>query len=212
LFDSYEKIPEKPPEPVKQKSPINVTSQTDYFGEYVFRGFNFSKDPVVQENILVNYKNFTAWLFGNYNTKTRDIDEQDLIVDFTTPINKKEDLLLSLGWGIYTFPKTPVPKTQEIYAGLTLENPKLLNPNLFLFHDFKDGNGNYIEAALSKDIKGIDLSAKLGYNNHYYRDRSGFSHLEFTAGYPIEFGKSSKHRYNMQYDVFCKTFLPYPWE
>ena len=76
---------EKPIQPVKQESPINITSKTDYFSKYIYRGFKFSDEPVVQENILMNYKGLTAWLFGNYNTKSRDIDEQDLILDFTTP-------------------------------------------------------------------------------------------------------------------------------
>jgi len=181
---------EKPLEPVKQTAPINVTSKTDYFSKYIYRGFKFSDDPVVQENILVNYKGLTAWLFGNHNAKTKDIDEQDLILDFTTPINEKKDLLFSTGWGVYTFPNTDMKKTQEVYAGITLENERFLNPSLFLFHDFKDGRGNYIEGAISTNIKEVDLSAKLGYNNHYYRDRSGFSHLELSAGVPIKLRKN----------------------
>jgi len=177
---------EKPIQPVVQKAPVSVTSKTDYFGKYVYRGLNLSDDPVVQQNILINHKKLTAWLFGNYNVETKQINELDAIFDFTTPINKKGNLLLSLGHGTYTFPGTDIKKTQEVYAGLTLDNPKLLNPSLFLFHDFKDGKGNYVELGASKSIKGINLSAKLGFNDHYYRKASGLTHLELQATKPIK--------------------------
>ena len=179
-------IAKKPIQPIVQKAPIDITSKTDYFGKYVYRGFNFSDEPVVQENLTISHKGLTAWLFGNYNTETKQIDEQDLILDFTTPINKKGNLLLSMGHGTYTFPGTDIKKTQEVYAGLILDNPKLFNPTLFLFHDFKDGNGNYVELGGSTQVKGVDLSGKIGYNNHYYRKDSGFSHLEFRAARPIK--------------------------
>ncbi len=186
---------EKPLETAKQEFPINVTSKTDYFSKYIFRGMNFSDKPVVQENVLINYKDLTFWVFGNYDTQTRKINEEDLIIDYTNPINKNKDLLFSTGWAVFTFPNTEFKNTQEVYAALSLVNNKYLNPSIFFAHDFKDGKGNYLEASLSRgfNLGKIPLSAvtKLAYNDHYYREKSGLSHLELGLGLPIKLGKNT---------------------
>ena len=187
---------EKPLKLVKQESPIDVTSKTDFFSKYIYRGMNFSNDdkPVVQQNVIVNYDNFTFWGFGNYDTESGKINEEDLIIDYTIPVNEKENLLLSTGWAVFTFPNTDFKSTQEVYAALSLDDEKLLNPSVMFVHDFKDGDGNYLEGKISKDFDvGIPVSTttKLGYNDHYYRKDSGFSHLEFTVSSPIELGKNT---------------------
>lgn len=192
--DAQEARPvENPLQPIKQEAPIEVSSKTDFFSKYVYRGMKFSDKSVVQENLKASYKGLTFLGFGNYDTESRKVNEEDLIIDYTTPINDK--ISLSLGYGVFTFPNTDFKKTQEVYAAFSLENEKCLNPSIALVHDFKEGKGNYLEAAVSKEFNVWNTilltKAKLAYNDHYYRENSGFSHLELSLSNPINLSKNT---------------------
>jgi hypothetical protein len=180
-------------EPAITKKPkIEVTSKTDFFSKYVYRGFNFGDGPVLQENLKAIYNGMTAWGFMNYDIPTGRINEQDLILDYTRAMPQNEKILLSAGYGVYTFPGTNCDATQEIYAGVSVEDPNFLSPAIFVFHDFKEGKGTYLEGKLGTSSNGVNLTAKLGYNDHYFRDKSGFSHIELNATRPLELSKKTK--------------------
>lgn len=70
-----------------------------------------------------------------------------------------------------------------------------LCPSLMFVHDFKQGKGNYIETSVHSvfNLEKIPLLAttKLAYNNHYYRESSGFSHLELGLASPIKIRKNT---------------------
>ena len=193
---------EEPIQPIKQeqagqtleeetyKSPIALDFRADYLSKYVFRGVAYSNKPVIQHTLCASYGDLTAIGFANYDTQTDRFNETDITLDFTKALNNY--LTLSSGYTILTFPNTEEKETQEVYAGITLE--RMLNPSLLLVHDFKEGKGIYGEFSIGHDFDfgklGISASAALGYNDHYFREKSGLSHLELGLATPISLGKN----------------------
>jgi hypothetical protein len=210
-------IAEEAKEPVQKKSleekagfPVDFGFQGDLLGKYVFRGFTFSEKPQFLSSLSATHANelgcFTLIGYGNFDTKSKDINELDIAVDYTRPI--KEGLNLSIGYGLYVFPNTDTPKTQEVYEQVGLEH--MLNPSLTAVYDFDDGDGTYVEYSVGHDFSlgktRLSANALLGYNDHYYRRDSGLSHAELKLALPISLGKvtvtpSVVHSYSLD-DVF----------
>ncbi|MFH1636856.1 MAG: hypothetical protein ABIB71_00350 [Candidatus Woesearchaeota archaeon] len=176
-------------EPVNQDG-VSLNFSLDAYSKYVSRGFVFSDKPVIQPLISATYKNFSLIGFWNVDAGEMETNETDLIIDYTDSIG--EELTLSAGYGVFAFFGENAFTTQEIYVQATLE--ELLRPSLKLHYDFGEGNGIYSEFSLSHDFSfdkfGISASAILAYNHNYFREGSGFSHLEFKIAMPIELTKN----------------------
>lgn len=164
---------------------VGFSSKTDFFSKYVFRGFTYSDKPVIQQSVTASYKdlNITGWF--NFDTEMEDLNEEDLMIDFAKSLG---EVTLLAGYELFTFPNTDIPKTQEVYIGVSLDKV-LLNPTLLVFYDFEDGDGTYGEFSLNEGVKFGDVevlaNAKLGYNDHYFRENSGLSHVEIGVAIPI---------------------------
>lgn len=177
----------KPIEPVKQDSTLEITGRTDVLNKYIYRGMNFGDNLVTQQYVTLTNGNLTFIGFANLDHRSGQINEVDGIIDYTFLL--KDNVKLSAGYAYFALPNTDSRDTQEVYVGTSLDT--FLNPGLTFVHDFKDGDGNYVEASVSNTFDlGIPVNAcaKLGYNDHYYRQRSGLSHLELSVSTPIELG------------------------
>lgn len=165
--------------------PVKFSLQFDILSQYVFRGLNFGKDPVLQLTQSVTSGKTTLMTFENFDTGTRRINETDVIVDYTTPFGKKTTF--STGYGhLHFFGIPSLSRTQEIYAAGTLNT--LLKPSAMIVYDFDAGKGLYGELSLAHEGKlaGANLigRATLGYNHRYFTDNNGVSHLEMSLSLP----------------------------
>ncbi|MFH1511620.1 MAG: TorF family putative porin [Candidatus Woesearchaeota archaeon] len=187
--------PAEPAKDLKQKNTVeagtdrslNSCLNVDLLSKYVSRGFQYSKGPVIQPSISATHSNsygdFTVIGFLNIDSEQRLPNEANLTVDFSKTIGRTS---VSLGYTYLTFPNTFSKDTQEVYARMGLD--VLLNPSLCVVHDFGDGKGTYAEFSAGRVLKGLPVSLEvaLGYNSHYYRERSGLSHAEFRIGFPMK--------------------------
>ena len=175
----------------KAPDPIKISASVDYNSKYVFRGFTFSETPVIQTTVIANQGDVSVIGFANVDAQTRELTEADVTLEYTKPIGK--NATLSLGYTYLGLPTTDFKKTQEVYAGITIENS--LKPTLRVFHDFDKGKGTYTEFSLSKEFnigsQPISVSTTLGHNDHYFREGSGFSQLELNINAPIQLGKNT---------------------
>jgi len=161
---------------------IAVHVDIDLATKYMFRGATLDNKPVIQTVISASKGDFTTIGFLNYALSTGQITETDFTLEYSTAW--KKDLVIASGYTHLDFPNTGFPSTQEVYVGAIFEDA-LLNPELFAFYDFMDGNGLYAELGISKPFDFSDTSltaeAKLGYNNSFFRDSNGLSHFEVGA-------------------------------
>lgn len=170
-----------------EKTKWEFSSSTDFINKYVCRGLVFADSEALQQSLNATYGNLTFMGFGSVGQES-GTTEIDLGVDYTRAFG---DVSVSGGYFFYKLIDQSIPDTQEVYLGIGFDTS--LNPNFMVVHDFGKGKGQYISGSLSKDFKignlTISTSAELGYNNHYFRDKSGFSNLTLGAGVPIDLGK-----------------------
>ncbi|MFH1500787.1 MAG: hypothetical protein ABIE22_02470 [archaeon] len=162
----------------------------DYASKYMFRGVPYSEEPVFQAVGGVALANEVANLsvigFVNYDTQTEQINEADVSLEASRSVGKAN---LTAGITHLEFPDTGLPSTDEVYARIGLDT--FLNPEFFVAQDYVDGKGTYLEGSVSHNLPlGIEASASLGYNDHQFREDSGFSHavLGFARPFSTESG------------------------
>ena len=174
----------------EQTSQFLLSARTDFLSKYLLRGTTISETPVIQPTLSATYRTFSLVGLGNFDTQTGNFSEADLTLDFTKPLS--ENVTLSIGYTLLTFPNTQSEKTQEVYAVVTLDKP--LKPTIRAYHDFDEGKGIYGELFCGHDFNlgkiGISIAGILGYNGHYFREDSGLSHLELRLSAPIRLGSS----------------------
>ncbi len=149
--------------------------KTDCISKYVLRGFAYSEKPVIQSVASKTGRNFTLSAFINFDLGKKKLNELDLTADFTVPL--ANDLAASCGYTRIYFPNTDLGKTQEIYTAVSSKTHSLK-----IYHDFGKGKGSCGELSVGSDIGtgryNFSASVLLGYNDHYFRENSGFSHTE----------------------------------
>jgi len=170
------------------KSQMEFCTRVDAMSKHMFRGLTFSEKPILQPTVSGTYKNLTVIGFGSYKTDTKEINEADIIADYTMLVS--ENVSVSAGYAYLTFPDINA-KSQEVYVAVSLDT--LLSPSMSIVYDFKEGDGVYGEISADHDFEKfpLSISAKLGYNHHYFRENSGFSHAELNVKIPINFGNLS---------------------
>jgi hypothetical protein len=153
----------------EQNSQVSLDTRVDFLSKYVCRGFTYSENPVIQPSVSVSYKDLSLIGFSNFDIPEHKFNELDITIDFTRPLN--DNFILSLGYTLLTFPNNQSKKTQEIYAGITLD--KLLKPSLKIYYDFDDGKGEYGEFSCNHNFDfgkmAVFVTGILGYNHHYFR-------------------------------------------
>ncbi|MGM5488611.1 MAG: hypothetical protein ACQESG_06700 [Nanobdellota archaeon] len=161
----------------------HLAMQSRYNG----RGMMYSEQAVTQAAGTVNSGPLSVTGFVNYNHEREQVDETDLTVCMTKNL---ENAVATAGYSYFHYPNTTFPDSQEVFGQLTAKAP--FAPTVTVAYDFGDGNrfgdGLYAELSGRTQALGIELTPSIGYNQGYYREGDGFSHLEieaakgFTAG------------------------------
>ncbi|MFC1752569.1 hypothetical protein ACFL96_04150 [Thermoproteota archaeon] len=146
-----------------------------------------SQGPSIQPDVNLGLEKLTLDIWGNYNILEEQA-EVDISVDYTQPINDK--LSATLGYTYFLYPTKHFNDSQEIFAGLSYAG--IADASVFGYHDFVDGKGNLVLASLGKGFKIEDIymtpSITLGYNDHYFRQETGFSHAKIGVDFSIPAG------------------------
>src|SRR3989338_609606 len=169
-----------------QSSPYRAQVVLDANSEYVLRAIPISNKPVLQPLLAVNRGSLTGLIFGVIDPNKQNANEIDLSLDYTRQLSERVNL--STGY-TYTDFHDIKERTQEVYAGISLST--MLNPSIFLYRDFDLVNGTYGEASVSKVLRGLKTILSLGYNDRYFRENSGISHLSTSINLPLRIGKKT---------------------
>jgi len=186
-------------------SAVELGVSADFYGKYIWRGQNLDDDPVIQSAVSAAYKGFTASLWGNFETtningNSGDFSELDYSLDYSAALPGHEGIGYSVGVIYYDFPGTILPRTTEIYAGLSLD--ATLNPSLTIYRDLDEADGTYVSLSISHSFEnvidlngttvGIDVGASLGwasklYNKYYWTaNQSKLNDLTLSVSLPMK--------------------------
>ena len=168
---------------------IEVEGDTyiNYSSMYLWRGFDLSDgDPVMQGGMDLSFKGLTLSYWSNYNLDDSELDETDLVIDYSFDLS--ELVSLSVGNILYSINGDD---TSEVYAGISLNT--ILEPAFTIYYDYDQFDGDiYASASIghSLDIKD-GLSLSLGALASYI-DADGYDALhnaEFSAALDYAFNE-----------------------
>ena len=179
----------KEPEGLEPEPPSSFSIGWDvtFASKYLFQGRDYSDGKaVVQPEVTLTFKEFSAILWSNYDLKTKEADEFDLYLQYGWEI---QDISLTAGYAHFNYPhREGWDPSQEV--SLDLSYNALLNPSLSIHYDFDAGDGYYATLGLSHGIEtsigALTPGIKLFYQANYY-ELTGFPSAEFngTLEYPI---------------------------
>ena len=179
----------KEPEGLESTPPsvIAIGWDVTLASKYLFQGVDYSDgNPVVQPEVTLTAKDFSAILWSNYNLDTNKANEFDLYLQYTWEI---QDFSLTAGYAHYNYPhREGWDPSQDVSISISYE--ALLNPYLSIHYDFDAGEGIYSTLGISHEVESylgpLSLGLNLFYQGNYY-ENSGFPSMEFTVntGYPM---------------------------
>ena len=164
------------------------SAEVGVFSNYVWRGQRLSEAAAIQPSVTFGLGAFSANLWANYDVDTKEANETDLTLSYSTSFDKAG---IELGYIYYAL--DGVADTQEFYVGLGLD--VLLEPSLTLYYDIGEGNGAFLVAAvghafeLGKGI-GLGLGASIGFNVENKIMGNGTDGTAFSGFYNGEFSAS----------------------
>ncbi|PLX86879.1 MAG: hypothetical protein C0618_08255 [Desulfuromonas sp.] len=126
---------------------------------YVWRGTDYTGDAdfVIQTGADLSAKGFTLSWWGNTNGDNMEMDEVDLVLDYSTDLN--EMVSLSVGNILYQVPGPTEYTTNEAYLGLGFG--VLLDPAVTLYYMYDTPSDadktSYLDASIGY---GMDLNEK----------------------------------------------------
>jgi len=161
-----------------EASPVSGSASVGVFNKYIFRGYELSSHSfVVQPNISVSYKGFSATLWSNIDSNVhatqsvsnanylantgKNLNETDFTLSYTYTIDK-----LSLTGGYIYYGTDYTAETEEVFV--TAAYDTLLKPTLSVYRDINEYGGTYFNLSIAhslplyKDIT-LDLGASAGY-------------------------------------------------
>jgi hypothetical protein len=137
--------------------------------QYIFRGYELSKDSVViQPSLTVGYRGFEANIWGNLDTNDKytqankaNWNETDLTLSYTQEFGPVK---VSGGYIYYAFDR--VDDSQELY--LKIGGNFLLSPTLSIYREIANYPGWYLNLGVSHSINltkeiTLDLGASIAY-------------------------------------------------
>ncbi len=143
-----------------------------YVSNYVWRGAVFAEDGVFQPSFTGGMGELSVNLWGNMdltdeNGTTRQMNEWDYTVDYSSSIDAIEGLGYSVGIIGYTFPNVG-GFTTEFYAGASYDT--ILSPSVTVYYDVDAVEGAYVlvgggYSVPVADITNLDLSASIGFGS-----------------------------------------------
>lgn len=137
----------------------SIDLSSDFYTDYMFRGFNFYDGTVVQPSVTMNYDlgdagaiSATAW--GSIAADNRENDGNFTEVDYIVGYSKDIDAwTFGAGHIWYTYPHDPNDAflyTAELYASVGYDT--VLSPTLTVYHDYESFDNQYYELGISHDI------------------------------------------------------------
>jgi len=161
-----------------EASPVSGSASVGVFNKYIFRGYELSSHSfVMQPNISVSYKGFSATLWSNIDSNVhatqsvsnanylantgKNLNETDVTLSYTYTIDK-----LSLTGGYIYYGTDYTAETEEVFV--TAAYDTLLKPTLSVYRDINEYGGTYFNLSIAhsfplyKDIT-LDLGASAGY-------------------------------------------------
>ncbi len=145
---------------------VEGSAYVGVYDKYLWRGFNLSgSETVVQPGADLSAKGFTLSWWGNLNTRTGEMDEVDVTIDYTAELNE----LVSLSVGNIFYALDGLADTNELYAGVALNT--LLSPALTIYYDYDEAesDGLFFIASIGHSLDlveglSLDLGALVSYN------------------------------------------------
>jgi uncharacterized protein (TIGR02001 family) len=187
------------------------------YSQYMWRGMNLDNRPVVQGGVTVSSTNgFYANVWGNYATSDDFVGEDYNglnEVDYTVGYAGTYDIFdYDVGYIYYSFPNTDYVSSQEIYAGVALNN-LVVTPSLYVYYDFQEVDGFYAIADVNygKDLSeelSMELGASLGFGDSNYhdfwygKDAAGISDMSLYAGLSYALSDSLSLNASLTYTFF----------
>ena len=145
----------------------------DLYSKYVWRGFSLGDDPVVQPSasVTVGSTSLSAW--ASYDTGDGDEwTELDYTIEHAFDAGDHD---LTAGLTYYTFPNLEDGNTcQDVFLSCTGQQPFPFT--LGAYYNYDPDHGMYFELSTERAHGDGAFSLALGYNKHYLRADSGFSH------------------------------------
>ncbi|MFC1537975.1 hypothetical protein ACFL6H_01000 [Candidatus Latescibacterota bacterium] len=143
-----------------------------YVGKYVWRGVVFAEDGVFQQSLTGSMKELSVNLWGNMdltdeNGTTRQMNEWDYTVDYSSGIGYFAGLGYSVGIIGYTFPNGG-DSTTEFYIGASYDT--IGSPSITIYRDVEAINGTYVLLGGGysfpvAEITSIDISGSIGFGS-----------------------------------------------
>ncbi len=179
-----------------------VVHQVDVASRYIWRGFDLNphKKPVIQPSIdfAFGQSGFSLNLWSSISFVSKDLNEFDLTLSYTTDLSKDVSLaagLIHYAWYLAENFKFEDDTSHEVF--LSIESLTVfLHPSLSIYYDFTAGDGIYFLLEIGHSFPlfeklGADLSASLGYNGGQWlaeESDTGFSDLNFGLTLPFQTG------------------------
>jgi hypothetical protein len=143
---------------------LSVSADAGIFSKYIWRGYDYSDNIVVQPSLTLDYKGFSLNAWANIDTDPDDgkkWNETDWTLSYETSTGP-----LSLGAGYIYYDPRDADDTSEIYIYAGYET--LLSPTLTIYKDIDLTPGYYFNLGLSHSIEitediSMDFSGGLGY-------------------------------------------------
>ena len=162
----------------EQESSFSFGAELGTNSAYVSEGVKFGENPTLEGNVNASILGFTATLCNNYSPKDRYVNEWEFILEHD---QKLFDLLnLNTGASYLIYPGTEEPKGLELFSGIDLDFP--VTPNFSVTKDVIN-KGLYASLSFEGATKiytdlNIQVAAGIGYNDRYFRETTGWSHVE----------------------------------
>lgn len=193
----------KPAEEEKPTGDVTVAAMS----QYIWRGYELSRNSIiVQPSVTINYKGFSANIWGNLDTRpyfsgTGDTDyssnwnETDLTLSYTKTLG-----LFNLGAGYIYYALGSLNKDapdradiQEVFATVSLNT--LMSPTLTVYKDIGHYQNWYFLLGVSHTLEfnkmvSMKLAASASYLLSTYADATLFNAGAGYGGYPKFDGNS----------------------
>ncbi|HYV51033.1 MAG TPA: TorF family putative porin [Dongiaceae bacterium] len=161
---------------------LSGSANLTFASRYLFQGLDYSNGkPVLQPDMSLGYKNFTAAVWSNFDLDWQQFNEFDFTFSWSADYRI---LSVETGYVNLVYPnREDWDPSQEWFLDASLEAP--LSPSMSWHYDFDAGTGSYLTLGLSEPIlKNMTVGANLFYQDHYY-GMSGIPALELNAGYSL---------------------------
>ncbi|GEM_PF-4220830 len=167
------------------------TLNTSLQNNSIISGFTPSDDPMFQSRFGFKKNGYALNAWTDYNLKKNNVRELDL--NLSGPITTLDDITLSGYAGYFIFPNSQINDMNESgiilsknISGITLSN------YLAKFGGAGSDNGfinkiNLIDAIPIDDKINVAASTQLVYNDRYFTQSSGFSHVSVSVDGAIKF-------------------------